>query len=741
MFKKLQKDSFLARFWHAAFKVTPGKPAYLLGFRVSVLLGLPIIIGLYFDMLPQASMLLFASLNVTLVDMGGMTYRKTARILLLTTILNAVTAVAAQWIGLHIISATIVTFFWLAAVAMLGLLGNSGVMVAFVNSVLFVIIVANPSSHGAPIATFLTFIIGGLWAMLLSLFAWPIKPYQPIRKAAAACFNENAIFLRHIVSDYYNTDSHSPHGRKINMDTLHSNFMDKIEKARAMLSDERSGRFNTSEVEDAIISLIRNVSKDHRSIMSLMVWFKKNKKDIELSRLKEIAKFFNALAEIHDEIARLILHKSMSEQKILTKIEKLKNENPIREKKALPNKKSVIYGTVRQILERIKDEVFLAAKQKPTYIPKKVKTAQESLIVEGKISYTKLIWTNISFKSTAFRHALRIGITSAASVFLVHTLKIPHGYWMPLTVVVIMAPDFGGSFLVRTLQRGSGTIFGGLFAVLLISQIHNQYVIIFLLMVFTFIAISMITINYAIFVFFLTPLIVTMYSISDIGDWHIPLDRVVNTLGGMILALVGSQFLFPDWERNHFHDRLSNMLDAINAYFSEVLLILAGEEIKPREIIILNRKMELAASNTTASLQKTLTQPGFNKELITPMMFFMSSSNQLMQSVTRIREYAVLQNSKIKNVDSLVKVGHSMSELITLMSNDILVQKSLTAMSKNKLVNKPNDVSVKIAEINKLMATLTGNSLPVFEFGRLAEIESNMVDTLSTYLLKHVDIV
>jgi len=57
-----------------------------------------------------------------------------------------------------------------------------------------------------------------------------------------------------------------------------------------------------------------------------------------------------------------------------------------------------------------------------------------------------LLRHNLTLKSSSFRHAIRIGITAAFAVLFAHIINLPHGYWMPLTVVVIMAPDFGGSF-------------------------------------------------------------------------------------------------------------------------------------------------------------------------------------------------------------------------------------------------------------------------------------------------------
>ncbi len=137
---KIKKsNSYLSRYIMASFTFVPGKPAYYRGLRVALIIGIPFLLGMHFGMLKDASLFVLAALNVTLIDMGGLTYRKLFRILLITTLLNAAAAIVAILVGSNIILAVTITAIWLALVALLGFLGHTGVMMAFVNSVVFVI--------------------------------------------------------------------------------------------------------------------------------------------------------------------------------------------------------------------------------------------------------------------------------------------------------------------------------------------------------------------------------------------------------------------------------------------------------------------------------------------------------------------------------------------------------------------------------------------------------------------------
>jgi uncharacterized membrane protein YccC len=258
-----ESNTFYKRFLGASFAIGTGKPAYMRSLRVSILLGLPIIVGLQLGEINIALLFMMAALNVSLVDMGGMTYKKTAQIMLLTTLLNTLAAIVAQLAAQHIVSAFIVTFIWLAAVAMLGLIGNAGVMMALVNSVIFVLMAAQTGNQHGSTSLFLIFMGGGLWAVLFSIFGWPISPYRPIRKAVAKCFAENAAYLKALAELQQKDGSSSTkqtERRKARLEKLHQTFYESLNLAREMLAVERKTRFNHSDIEDSLIALLRKQS-------------------------------------------------------------------------------------------------------------------------------------------------------------------------------------------------------------------------------------------------------------------------------------------------------------------------------------------------------------------------------------------------------------------------------------------------------------------------------------------------
>ena len=131
------------------------------------------------------------------------------------------------------------------------------------------------------------------------------------------------------------------------------------------------------------------------------------------------------MADIHTEISRLILHSSVSEHDILTKIDSLDEEYLNKKNQIISSPIKEIISDLGQVLKRIRTEVFLAVKQKPSFKQKNTNAHHEHLEVDSKSSFFALLRNNLTFKSVGFRHALRISITSSIAVLIAHVIHTP----------------------------------------------------------------------------------------------------------------------------------------------------------------------------------------------------------------------------------------------------------------------------------------------------------------------------
>jgi Fusaric acid resistance protein-like len=151
---------------------------------------------------------------------------------------------------------------------------------------------------------------------------------------------------------------------------------------------------------------------------------------------------------------------------------------------------------------------------------------------------------NLTFRSIIFRHALRLAVAATIAVALYKTLRLERGYWLIITVLVIVKPVFADTRR-RTLERVLGSVVGGALAALLAASVHNVVALNLLLIVFSVLAYSHVRHNYSLFVVFLTPFVVLMIETVQPTDWRIALTRIIDTALGGVIALAVSYLLRP----------------------------------------------------------------------------------------------------------------------------------------------------------------------------------------------------
>jgi uncharacterized membrane protein YccC len=132
--------------------------------------------------------------------------------------------------------------------------------------------------------------------------------------------------------------------------------------------------------------------------------------------------------------------------------------------------------------------------------------------------------------SVILRYALRVGLVTAAAVWLTWALDLKRGYWVTITIVNILQP-YTGATTLKAMQRVLGTVIGGALTALFGALFHDPWAILGLTFVFSAACVALLPLNYAAFSIFLTPTFVLLAE-ANAGDWHLAGLRIVNTLLG-----------------------------------------------------------------------------------------------------------------------------------------------------------------------------------------------------------------
>ena len=159
------------------------------------------------------------------------------------------------------------------------------------------------------------------------------------------------------------------------------------------------------------------------------------------------------------------------------------------------------------------------------------------------------------------RDALRFSLVLGIAMVLGRHFAADRGYWIPLTAAIVLKPDFQTTF-VRGFARIGGTILGAIIATLVLAALRNNPTL-EVAGILLAAGISYLTFfpNYAIFTVAITSFVVLVLHMRGLPGTTAIDARLLDTLGGGALAMVG-YLVLPSWEHRRTRSLLADLLDA-----------------------------------------------------------------------------------------------------------------------------------------------------------------------------------
>ncbi|HCN72357.1 MAG TPA: hypothetical protein DIS96_11815 [Pusillimonas sp.] len=194
-----------------------------------------------------------------------------------------------------------------------------------------------------------------------------------------------------------------------------------------------------------------------------------------------------------------------------------------------------------------------------------------------------LYFSSLRLNGVNCRHALRVSVAvllamalsyAMAQVFQGEALKAigTHGYWVVLTVIVVMKPGFALT-QQRNGWRLGGTLIGCCVALVLFHVIHDSAWYLAILFLFGVLGYAFVQLNYLVSALCNTVLVLTAFHLLSPGGEIVVGARFLDTLLGCAVALLCS-YILPTWEAR-FLPGLANELKAANIRLLEAAKALA----------------------------------------------------------------------------------------------------------------------------------------------------------------------
>lgn len=513
-------------------------------------------------------------------------YRQRMRRLLLAALAAGLAALLGFTIGGQLLPMLLATAAFGFCGGMLVVFGTDAARVGMTSMILLVIAAATPIDPRNALLAALLIACGGLLLTLFAVAAWPLQRYRPERHALAGVYAGLAALARQPGDD--------------------ENANPALTDAMTSLQHTLLGRYRAHgramEAFTVLLELAERIRLELTAISAL------HADPAAHARYREDA------AGVLEAISRA-LEAAEPPQQAERALQTLRNDA-----RSAPDRlDSHLRALDGQLAAAVRNTNWagsrgeLRAAAEETQLPR---TLQSS-------SAWAALRANLTPRSVAFRHAVRTAVCLSAALLASRLLRLPHGYWLPMTTAIVLRADFAATFNFGLL-RVVGTVLGLVLTTVLLhltpaSPWAHLALMALLCMLFRWLANA----HYGIAVAALTGTVVILLSYEGVDSGVAVADRVINTVLGCGMAMA-AYLMWPTWERGRARGAFAEMLEAYAGY----LRALATPERREaqRETRSLART---ARSNAAASLERMRTEPGTPQALLELARALFANGNRL----------------------------------------------------------------------------------------------------------------
>jgi uncharacterized membrane protein YccC len=645
-----------------------GDVEWVEGLRAAFGISLPAAVGLLANHLVWGIICSFATLWLLMCDVGG-AYRQKAINLVSSGFVILSAYVFGGWMILAVPNYIIGMFLWVSAAALIGVAGNAAAQVGMVSSTIVVtsVVLFVPSEFGVRL---LLCTIGFGWALLLSLGLWPLAPYTPILQALSTSFAR----LADLEMAFW-AGAAAPGRSPTNLEfaIAYDGVMTSLERSRNIWGAFRARRAGPTVRSMRLLALIEQLDDVARTLVTLREELNLVGREKWFGELRErFVELTNALAQMSHEIAGAVTLTGRKVdpaplQEAFQNIESAMTATP--ENEAFFQRKE-IHRTTRHLVEQASAlaETFAELKSgdEPFREPPEARFGPRPKTFNPLIE----IRNNLSFRSSSFRHALRLGVASAIGGVLAASEHLVRGYWIPMTVVIVLKPNFGGT-LQRSVQRITGTVLGALLGALLVLASPEPWVLWAVLPALVFATFALRNYNYTLFALSLTPTVLLMLDIAHPITVTDSFLRVLHTIIGSVLALLSGYLLFPLWESRRLPLQIAEALRAEAAFLRALRDAMLGKNERP--ISEFRRDAAIAVSNASTAGQRLLSEPPARRGDVESSLAAVNNCRRILHALAAISDYPTRKSVRLDSAE-LVRFFLALAGALDELANSLVAK-------------------------------------------------------------------
>ena len=459
--------------------------------------------------------------------------------------------------------------------------------------------------------------LGGIWYLLFSTLSYRILPLELARKALGECIFKTAQYLSTRSGFYeeeYNETEVNIRSIKEQLEVLESQKVARellLSNQEILKESNQKGRALVM-IFIEIMDIFDELTATHADYSQMHSVFRGS---VILSEVKLfIEKFSFELNEFGKEVATnlSILYRERSEEELLATFQKIKDDIADYRKKL--NHEDSLLGllSIRRVersLERCLDRLH----SMQTYHRSKNKIGDienldvNSFVDHGNFSLS-LFTANLNLNSVYFRHAIRLSLALSIALLILPLWVDHRGYWILLTIVVILKPGFSLS-KTRNTERLIGTLIGAGISFLILLWIHSPSILFGLMVIFMFLSYALSNLNYVISVFSTSIFILIYFHFLYPGNLNFVPDRILDTLIGFVISMLCIYTVLPAWEYMGVPGQLIKLIKANITYLKAVNPNSENEKFSLNQYKLARKEVYLCLSNLNSALIRMAKEP------------------------------------------------------------------------------------------------------------------------------------
>ena len=609
------KTSGWSTFWQTLVRYQSEKVIPWLAVRNTIGVALPLAVGVELGRISSSPVMSTGALNVALSD-SQEPYAQRARRMCAASVLVGFAVFSGSLSGRNTISAVLVATVGAFVAGILVALSTAAADLGAVSLVTLLVYEAFPLTADKAVYAGLLALSGGLLQTVLAVAFWPLRRYVPERRALGDLYLE----LSRAVASPIRATEPPPASAQIT----------EAQQALAALNRDHSiegerYRLLLSQAERMRLSLLAL-----RRLRTRIGREKPTGPEVEILDLyfANCSRILGAIGHslVAAEPARGV-DEYLQELQILA--ERLRQLGGLPEAPQI----AALRNDARFQMDALTGQLRTAADLATSTTPPGLAAFEQreaarpwSLRLGGTLATLR---ANLHLQSAACRHAVRLAVCVAAGVALARGLELPRSYWLPMTIAIVLKPDFAATFS-RGVLRLVGTFAGLVLATELFrvltpgpaAQVAFIAVLMFLMRCFG-------PANYGILVTAVTALVVLLIAMTGVSPRTVIAARGLNTVAGGAIALI-AYWIWPTWERTQVAEAMAQMLDAYRHYFRAIKEAYVRQDAASfRTLERMRRAARLARTNLEASNDRVSAEPGTPEDTVKLLGGMLASSHRL----------------------------------------------------------------------------------------------------------------